>query len=177
MTSWRTCKNAGQRSDPPQICETLERAHSLGKSSGRLPAPPPFTGEREVASVVSPSGHCHLGHAIDTSWAHFSHVCPQSRAMMPKLFGQLRAFPFCGDKRTCRTKMHIHKILHTRWEAVRTQPANCKDCSRYIYLLSIDVLCGFWAIEMTQRMRSRRRFWPPTNICTNSGDSRRCPLG
>ena len=125
----------------------------LGKSTGRLPVRPPSRGERGVASVVSTSRHCHLGGSTDTISAHFPDVCAQRRAMMPKLFGQLRAFLFCGDERTCRPQTHMHRILNTEWQATRAQLANCKECSRSIYPLSIDVLCVFWAIEMPQRMR------------------------
>jgi hypothetical protein len=46
---------------------------------------------------VSTSGHCHVENSVDTIFGPFpSHVCTQSRAMMPELFGQLRAFPFVG---------------------------------------------------------------------------------
>ena len=46
--------------------------------------------------------------------------------MTPKLFGQLRAFLFCGDERTCRPQTHMHRILNTEWQATRAQLANCK---------------------------------------------------
>ena len=149
----------------------------LGKSTGRLPVRPPSRGERGVASVVSTSRHCHLGGSTDTISAHFPDVCAQRRAMMPKLFGQLRAFLFCGDERTCRPQTHVHRILNTEWQATRAQLANCKGVlSLYLpafYRRALRVLGNRDASEDA----SRRRCWLPTNICTNSGGSRRCPLG
>src|SRR6266404_5956753 len=97
--------------------------------------------------------------------------------MMPKLLASYVLFP-SGDERTCRTQTHVHGMLNTwTWPTIRAQPANCRECSHLVHRLFIVVLCVFWGIGLTQRMRCRRRCWPPTNICTNSGDSRRCPLG
>src|SRR6266550_7191537 len=150
-----------------------------GNQAVRLPVPRPSTGERGAPGLVSTSGHCHLGRSIDTIFgSFFPRVCTQSRALMPKLFGLLRAFPLRGNERTCRTQTHVHRLLNTRaWQTIRAQPANCRECSRSVHRLFIVVLCVFWGIELTQRMRCRRRCWLPTNICTSSGDSRRCPLG
>jgi len=96
-------------------------------------SPAPSTGERGVASVLSTSGHCHFGRLHWTHLlAHFPHVCARSRAMMPKLFGQLRAFLFLWRRKTCRTQTHIHRILNTRWQAIRAQPRTAKSASLYL---------------------------------------------
>jgi hypothetical protein len=99
---------------------------SWGNQAVRLPVPPLSTGERGAPGLVSTSGHCHLGDSIDTIFGpFFSHVCTQSRAMTPKLFGQLRAFPFRRNERTCRTQTHVHRLLNTRtWQTIIARPEN-----------------------------------------------------
>ena len=74
------------------------KAHIGWKSSGRLPVPPPFTGEREVASVVSPSGHCHLGHAIDTILAHFALFTLRAKPRCQNSLASYVLFRFVGTK-------------------------------------------------------------------------------
>ena len=106
------------------------------------------------------------------------HVCALEHSHDAETFGKLRAFSFRGNERRCRTQTHVHRMLNTRpWPTIRAQLANRRECSRSVHRLFIVALCVFWGIGLTQRMRCRRRCWPPTNICTNSGDSRRCPLG
>src|SRR4029077_7607773 len=124
-----------QRSGPPQLCEAFNTNNSLRNQAVDCQSRHcPQTCE-DITAVVSTSGHCHLRDSMDTILAHFLHISIQSRAMMPKLFGQLRAFPFCGDEKTCRTQTHKHRLLNTWWQAIRPQPANCKECSRSIYPL------------------------------------------
>src|SRR6266446_315120 len=46
------------------------------------------------------------------------------------------------------------------WPTIRAQPANCRECSRSVCPRFIVVLCVFWGIELTQRMRCRKRKRP-----------------
>src|SRR6266853_5748803 len=122
---------------------------SWGNQAVRLPVPRPSTGERGTPGLSVNLRTLSLGDSIDTIFGPFSpHVCTQSRAMMPKLFGQLPAFPFRRNERTCRTQTHVHRLLNTSTgPTIRTQPANCRECSRSVHGLFIGVLCVFGGLE------------------------------
>jgi len=99
MKSWRTAMNAGQRSGPRQICESLQRPHQVGTLSSSIASPATVHGRARSRERSVNLRTLSLGSSIDTIVGpFFHHVCTQSRAMMPKLFGQLRALPFVGTK-------------------------------------------------------------------------------
>jgi hypothetical protein len=151
---------------------------SWGNQAVRLPVPPLSTGERGAPGLVSTSGTVTWETPLTPFLAQFSPCLHAERAMMPKLFRQLRAFPFGRYERTFRTQTHVHRLRNTRtWQTTIAQPANRRKCSRSVCRRFIVGLCVFWGIKLTRRSRCRKHSWLLTNICTNSMDSRRCPLG
>ena len=89
MKSWCTCHECRPKkwSAPnlrkplaPTLAGEIKQFDCQSRHCPRASEEPP--------GLVSASGHCHLGDSIDTIFVpFFHHVCTQSRAMMPKLFG------------------------------------------------------------------------------------------
>src|SRR5260370_1138757 len=92
--------------------------------------------------------------------------------MKPKLLASYVLFPCTGTKEDGgRRRTYTECSIPGRGRRSERSPRTARECSRSVHCLFIVVLCVFWGIELTQRMRCRRRCWPPTNICTNSGES------
>jgi hypothetical protein len=86
-----------QSRGPHQICECVyariggENNQSIARPANLCPK-----GDRRTPSLVSTSGHCHLGDSID---CHFWPIFPtQSRVMMLELLASYVLFPSVGRK-------------------------------------------------------------------------------
>src|SRR5258706_16475582 len=97
--------------------------------------------------------------------------------MMPKLLASYVLFPFVGRKNMPDANA---RTQNAQYLDVADDQSTARELQRVLSLSSPSFYrCALRLLGngLTQRMRCRRRCWPPTNICTNSGDSRRCPLG